>query len=94
MSTLIAALTVVAVVLLFVIYKVFESTKKQTPVLQFVGQVALAVDEISPGKEGFVLFHGEHWKANSKATILPGQKVRVISREGLTLIVEPTRETV
>jgi membrane-bound serine protease (ClpP class) len=92
-TTLIAALTAVAVVLLFVSYKVFESAKKQTTVLQFAGQVALAIDEIDLGKEGFVLFHGEHWKAHSKVAILPGQKVRIISREGLTLIVEPTKES-
>jgi membrane-bound serine protease (ClpP class) len=88
---LIAALTTVAVVLLFITYKVFESAKKQTTVLQFAGQVALAIYEINLGKEGFVLFHGEHWKAKSKATIVPGQEVMIISREGLTLIVEPTR---
>jgi len=40
--------------------------------------------------QGFVLFHGERWKAISRTTIMPGQKI--IAREGLTLIVEPINE--
>ncbi len=92
MSTEIAALTVIGSFLALVIYKVFKAAKKKTSVLVFAGQVAVAVDEISSGKEGFVRFHGEHWKARSDTAVAPGQKVKIISREGLTLIVEQIKE--
>lgn len=55
-----------------------------TFMLKIIGETATALDEISPGKEGFVRFHGEHWKARSKATVTLGQKVRIIAKEGLT----------
>ncbi len=93
MSIIIAALIAVVVVLMFVTYKIFESAIKKTAVLQFAGEIAVAIDHIGPGKEGFVLFHGEHWKANSKDSISSGKKVRIISRQGLTLIVEPIKES-
>ena len=92
MSTEIAALTVIGSFLALVIYKVFKAAKKKTSVLVFAGQVAVAVDEISSDKEGFVRFHGEHWKARSDTAVAPGQKVKIISREGLTLIVEQIKE--
>ncbi len=93
MSIIIAAFTAVAVMLVFVAYKMFESARKKTTVLQFAGEIAVAIDDIGLGKEGFVLFHGEHWKANSKDSISSGKKVRIISRQGLALIVEPIKES-
>jgi membrane-bound serine protease (ClpP class) len=78
-----------AAVLVLIIYKLHESAKQKSTALQFAGQIAVAVDEIGPGKLGFVLFQGEHWKATAHQTIAPKQKVRIVSREGLTLIVEP-----
>jgi len=92
MSVAIVALTGISVILVFIIYKVFESSKRKTTTLKFAGQVALAIDEIGLGKDGFVLFHGEHWKAISKVAIAPGQKVKITSQEGLILIVEPMNE--
>jgi len=93
MSLLIAAFVAVAAVSVFVAYKLVKVTLKKTMMPEFVGQVAVAVDEIGLGKEGFVLYRGEHWKAKSKSSIASGQKVRIISREGLTLVVEPIKES-
>ena len=89
----IAALIVIGSFLALVIYKVFKAAKKKTSVLVFAGQFAVAVDEINSDKVGFVRFHGEHWKARSETAVASGQKVKVISREGLTLIVEPIKAT-
>src|SRR3990170_5388499 len=75
-----------------VLYKLFKSAKKRPVVLEFIGQVARTIDEIGPGKEGFVRFHGEYWRARSQTTISPGRKVKIVAKEGLTLIVEPVRE--
>jgi membrane-bound serine protease (ClpP class) len=38
---------------------------------------------------GEVQVHGEHWRAHAAGPLAPGQRVRVIRREGLTLVVEP-----
>jgi len=38
------------------------------------------------------MFHGKYWRARSKTTVNPGQKVKIAAREGLTLIVEPIKE--
>jgi membrane-bound serine protease (ClpP class) len=42
------------------------------------------------GGEGRVQVHGEIWAARSSHGLAKGQKVRVVSRTGLTLAVEPT----
>jgi len=77
---------------MLVLYKVFKSAKKRPAGLKFIGEVAIVLDEIGPDKEGFVRFHGEYWKARSNTTVTPGQKVKIIAKEGLTLIVEPVKE--
>jgi membrane-bound serine protease (ClpP class) len=37
---------------------------------------------------GYVLVHGERWRAESDSELRPGQHVRVESREGLALRVK------
>ncbi|HVL70883.1 MAG TPA: nodulation protein NfeD [Beijerinckiaceae bacterium] len=39
--------------------------------------------------EGWVLVHGERWHARAATPLAPGARVRVIAREGLTLVVGP-----
>jgi membrane-bound serine protease (ClpP class) len=39
--------------------------------------------------QGEVHVHGERWRARAFAPLAPGQRVRVVGREGLTLVVEP-----
>jgi membrane-bound serine protease (ClpP class) len=41
---------------------------------------------------GHIFVHSERWKAVSKAPLAPGQDVRVVSVEDLTLTVEPVEE--
>lgn len=48
------------------------------------GEVLLAEE-----KSDRVRVHSENWQARSQTQLRPGQKIRVIGREGLTLIVEP-----
>ena len=40
------------------------------------------------GREGLIHIHGEHWAARSGVAMMPGQKVRVVGRKGLSLEVE------
>jgi membrane protein implicated in regulation of membrane protease activity len=54
--------------------------------------VAETLTEIAAGKEGRVLYEGNSWRArcaDEKLSVLPQQKVYVVSREGTTLIVMP-----
>ncbi|PSB06569.1 hypothetical protein C7B61_16880, partial [filamentous cyanobacterium CCP1] len=46
---------------------------------------------IQPGKNGRVRFQGSWWSARCEqdVTILPGEVVRVVGRQNITLIVEP-----
>ena len=41
---------------------------------------------------GLVRVHGELWEAASRAPVRAGQRVRILSRDGLTLLVEPESE--
>ncbi|MDQ4060189.1 MAG: nodulation protein NfeD [Pseudomonadota bacterium] len=41
------------------------------------------------GEQGEIRVHGERWHARAAVPLLPGQQVRVVAREGLTLVVEP-----
>ena len=92
MIVTLALIAVIGGFSILVIYIMFKSVKKRTTVLEFVGQVAVAIDEVGPGESGFVRFHGEYWKARSDYTVPPGQKVKIVARDGLTLIVEPINE--
>ncbi|MBI3515513.1 MAG: nodulation protein NfeD [Proteobacteria bacterium] len=42
------------------------------------------------GAEGEVMVHGERWQARAARPLAPGQAVKVVDRQGLTLVVEPT----
>ncbi|WAL58368.1 NfeD family protein [Thermocoleostomius sinensis] len=54
---------------------------------------AVVSETIPKGGTGLVSYDGALWKARcqiSDATLLPGEAVQVVSRQGLTLIVMPT----
>jgi len=77
-----------------VLYKIFKAKKKRPATLKFIGGVGRTIDEIGPEKIGFIRFHGEYWKARSDTIIKPNRKVKVLAKEGLTLIVKPIEEDV
>ena len=54
-----------------------------------VGTEGQARDSITPDAPGYVRVHGELWRATSRAPVTPGQRVRVLDLDGLTLMVEP-----
>jgi membrane-bound ClpP family serine protease len=57
-----------------------------------IGAIGEALSDIND--EGFVLVEGEIWRARSISgeKIRKGEKVKVVSVEGLTLIVKPEKE--
>ncbi len=54
---------------------------------QLVGSVGPVLE--TAGTEGWALVQGERWKVNSPVRLEPGQSVRVIGMQGLTLAVRP-----
>jgi len=52
-----------------------------------IGAIGRAVTECRPA--GTVRVRGEEWQARSDAAVDAGQRVRVLGRERLTLLVEP-----
>jgi membrane-bound serine protease (ClpP class) len=57
---------------------------------QLVGSLA---EVVRTGADGaWVRVHGEEWRARAAGALLPGERVRVTGREGLTLLVEPAKE--
>lgn len=94
MLIVIALVAILTVLSALVLYKIVKAKKKRPATLEFIGGVGRTVDEIGPEKAGFIRFHGEYWKARSDTIIKPNQKVKVLAKEGLTLIVEPIEENV
>ena len=89
MLIVIALVAILTVLSALVLYKIVKAKKKQPATLEFIGGVGRTIDEIGPEKIGFIRFHGEYWKARSDTIIKPNQKVKILAKEGLTLIVEP-----
>jgi len=54
-----------------------------------VGAHGEARDAIASGTPGYVRVRGELWRAISRAPVEPGQAIRVLDINGLTLDVEP-----
>ncbi len=92
MLIVIALVAILTVLSALVLYKIVKAKKKRPATLEFIGGVGRTIDEIGPEKIGFIRFHGEYWKARSDTIIKPNQKVKILAKEGLTLIVEPLKE--
>lgn len=76
-----------------IVYKVarIQLKKPVTGPEKLIGAEGIAVTDIDPLGEVRVL--GEYWRARAKdENIRKGEKVRVVSREGLTLIVQKVEE--
>ncbi len=82
---------VVGAVFVSIVVLGISRIRRQKPVhgeAEFVNAVGFVVSELNPG--GLVKIKGEIWQAFAKNghTILEGEKVKVVERQGLTLIVE------
>jgi membrane-bound serine protease (ClpP class) len=97
--TLIIKLSLVGVVGLGVVLALYfrlyitpiRHRKSLTGPEAFIDKVGVAVSDIKPDGEAKV--KGEIWKARSRSgDIIKGQNVKVVSAEGITLIVEATKD--
>ena len=77
-----------------VLYKIVKAKKKRLTVLELIGGIGRTSDEIGPEKVGFIRFRGEYWKARSDTIIKPNRRVKILAKEGPTLIVELMEEDV
>ncbi len=80
---------------IFVAYKVIKARRKP-PFFKYIikGEEAIAIDDITPEKPGFIMYKGEYWKAKSDMNIKRNEKVIIIGKEGPVLIVKPKKEEV
>lgn len=78
-----------AVFFWFAFRKIIEarSTRPTHDLSALIGEIGEAKSEIDP--QGSVQIAGELWSARSEQPIPNGSQVRVLSRDGLTLLVEP-----
>ncbi|MDO8767980.1 MAG: nodulation protein NfeD [Burkholderiaceae bacterium] len=87
---MIASVTVVSVVFLLVVLN-FALRARQQPVVSGSEQMLGATGEIMVTEDGSTIARilGEVWKVRANAPLGRGQRVRVVSRDGLVLTVEP-----
>lgn len=71
------------------VYKVAKVTRKKRVLQPYPTGEGRAVDELGPGKEGFVVVGGEYWHARSAVSVAAGERIRVVRGEGRVLVVEP-----
>lgn len=77
-----------APIIWFIVKRVTEAIDKAPDFnpMNIIGKMGEARSNLA--LEGTVYVDGEEWTAKSKQKILAGQKIRVIAKEGLTLLVE------
>ncbi len=73
----------------FLLYKIIQIRKKKPSLGKFIGEQAVAIEQISPSKQGFVRFKGEYWQAKSDTLIETNTKVVIVEKDETTLIVKP-----
>lgn len=78
-----------AVFFAFLLYKIIQIRKKKSSLGKFTGETAVTIEQIRPGKNGFVRFKGEYWKAKSDVVIETNTKVEIVDKEETVLIVKP-----
>jgi len=82
-------IVLIAIFFAFLLYKILEIRKKRAVVGVFSGEIAKAVDRITPDKPGYVRHKGELWQATSDMVIEPNTKVIIVDKDETTLKVKP-----
>jgi membrane-bound serine protease (ClpP class) len=92
-AALAAAFFALAALFIFIAYKAVESVffKVKTGKEALIGNTGVATTDLNP--KGTVRVMGEFWQATAKnGTIKKDENIKVTRMEGMTLIVEPTKE--
>ncbi|MEM0366771.1 MAG: nodulation protein NfeD [Acidilobaceae archaeon] len=77
----------------FIVYKILQVRRAKPYIWRIEGLRGEAIEEIRPGKPGFVIVEGEYWKAISDEEIKSGDKIEVISKDNHTLKVRKLKES-
>ncbi|NGY03689.1 NfeD family protein [Solimonas terrae] len=56
---------------------------------EFIGSTVQVQSVDGSCHEGWARFHGERWRIAATRALAPGDTVRIVDRDGLTLVVEP-----
>ena len=91
MTILLTISIIVSLFFVFLLYKALQAKRKKIAVGTFIGETAKTIDRITPTKQGYVRFKGEHWKATSDTIIEPDTKVIVVDKEESVLKVKPEK---
>jgi len=90
------ALTIMLIIIVFfalffafLLYKILQIRKKKPSTGKFTGEQAVAIEQITPNKPGFIRFKGEYWQAKSDTVIEINTKVVIVDKDETTLIVKP-----
>ncbi|MGA9187262.1 MAG: NfeD family protein, partial [Methanosarcina sp.] len=86
--TVVAPTIVFGLFLVFAVYKVTEIRKKKPVIGEFIGDTAQTIDPVGPGKEGYIRYKGEYWKALSEEEIEPKVEVEITGKVREVLLVK------
>jgi membrane-bound serine protease (ClpP class) len=77
----------------FITYKVWKAKTKKPLQFAYQSEVGVALDPISADTPGFVQVGGELWSARSAGALInKGEKVRILEKQGDTLVVEALKD--
>jgi membrane-bound serine protease (ClpP class) len=89
LTIMLIVIVLFAIFFAFLLYKIIQIRKKKPSMGKFVGEQAVAIEQIAPSKPGFVRFKGEYWQAKSDTVIETNTKVVIVEKDETTLIVKP-----
>ncbi|RLG73982.1 MAG: nodulation protein NfeD, partial [Thermoprotei archaeon] len=72
----------------FALYKVIKAKKAKPVIWSIIGAKGKSLDDLGPGKEGFVMVEGEYWMAFSDEEIKAGEEIVVVEKVGPKLKVK------
>ncbi len=72
----------------FALYKIIKARKAKPIIWSVAGSKGKALDDLGPGREGFVMVEGEYWMAFSDEEIKAGEEIIVVEKVGPKLKVK------
>lgn len=88
MMSIAAPTVVVGILMVFAIYKVMEVRHRKPLVGEMIGDMAKTIDPLEPGTDGFVRYKGEYWKARADEHVAEGEKIEIVEKDGIVLVVK------
>ncbi len=92
-NTIIIVLAVVGILMGiffgFLLYKVLQIRRKKAAIGVFTGETGRTIDDLIPGKSGYIRYKGEYWTATSNEFIKANTKVVIVDKENESLLVKP-----